>query len=53
MELRSGESAVEKLKARFEVLARGDGEVCTRTQQYSDDNGWTCMSGGRIVPEIF
>jgi hypothetical protein len=27
MELRTGEAAVEKLKARFEVQARGDGEV--------------------------
>ena len=29
MELRTGEAAVDKLKARFEVQARGDGEVFT------------------------
>ena len=27
MELRAGEATVEKLKSRFEVLAKGDGEV--------------------------
>ena len=27
MELRAGEAAVDKLKARFEVQARADGEV--------------------------
>jgi hypothetical protein len=26
MELRAGESTVDKLRSRFEVLARGDGE---------------------------
>lgn len=30
MELRAGEAAVDKLKARFEVQARGDGEVLMR-----------------------
>jgi hypothetical protein len=30
MELRAGEAAVEKLKARFEVQARGDREVLIR-----------------------